>query len=291
LRIGEKDYNYGIIFGKIYRKGMNSRHKVAVITGGSSGIGKALVLKYAGEGYAVVFTGRDKQRLGEVSAQLGDKPHLSLTLDASKPEDNLILVNQTIETYGRIDVLVCNAGISMRALFEELELEVFRQVMEINFFGAVYLTKHALPYLLASKGTVIAISSINGWRSTPARSAYSASKFAMQGFFESLRTEVMDRGVHVLVVCPGFTNSNIRNTALNAAGKSQGESPRNEQKMMSSEEVAEKTFQAAIKKKRDLILTRQGKLAVFLNKIIPSVLDRMVYNMMKKEPDSPLKAS
>ncbi|MEM6829277.1 MAG: SDR family NAD(P)-dependent oxidoreductase, partial [Bacteroidota bacterium] len=119
--------------------------------------------------------------------------------------------------------------------------------------------------------------------------AYSSSKFAMQGFFEALRTEVMAQGVHVLVVCPGFTESNIRNVALTADGQSQGESPRNEKKMMTSEEVASKTYRAQMRKKRDLILTFQGKMAVFLNKIIPSRLDKMVYNLMKKEPDSPLK--
>lgn len=263
--------------------------KVAVITGGSSGIGKALVLKYASEGYAVVFTGQNSERMDQVIAELEGKPHLALTLNAAEKADNQSMIEQTIKEYGRIDVLVCNAGISMRALFEDVDLDVFETLMNINFYGAVYATKYALPHLLKSKGEIIAISSINGWRSTPARSAYSSSKFAMQGFFEALRTEVMNRGVHVLVVCPGFTSSNIRNSALTADGKRQGESPRNEQKMMSSEEVAERTFNAAKRKKRDLVLTFQGKMAVLLNKIIPSRLDKMVYNMMKKEPDNPLK--
>lgn len=263
--------------------------KVAVITGGSSGIGKSLVLKYAKEGYAVVFTGRNEERLQQVVEALDGKKHLALNLDVSERAANEKLVTQTLETFGRIDVVVCNAGISMRALFENLELEVFEKVMQTNFYGALYLTKYSLPHLLESKGTIIAISSINGWRSTPARSAYSASKFAMQGFYESLRTEVMGRGVHVLVVCPGFTRSNIRNSALNADGKTQGESPRDELKMMSPEEVAEKTFKAAKNKKRDLILTNQGKLAVLLNKIIPGTMDHIVYKMMKKEADNPLK--
>lgn len=266
-----------------------SIQKVAVITGGSSGIGKSLVLKYASEGYAVAFTGRSGERMAQVADELGERPHLALVSNAADQADNQKMIDATIEKFGRIDVLVCNAGISMRALFEEVDLDVFKQLMEINFYGAIYATKFALPYLLESKGTIIAISSINGWRSTPARSAYSSSKFAMQGFFESLRTEIMNRGVHVLVVCPGFTSSNIRNAALTADGKVQGESPRDEKKMMSSDEVAERTFRAAKKKKRDLILTFQGKMAVFLNKLIPSRLDKMVYNMMKKEPDSPLK--
>ncbi len=265
--------------------------RVAIITGGSSGIGKALVQKYAEEGYAVVFTGRNAERMQETEKVLkkGGHTYLSLALDAASEEDNQKLIDETVQKFGRIDVLICNAGIGMRALFEDLDLDVFKKSMDINFYGAVYAVKFALPHLLESKGSVIAISSINGWRSTPARSAYSASKFAMQGFFESLRTEVMSRGVHVLVVCPGFTESNIRNAALNAEGQSQGESPRNEKKMMTSEEVAARTFKAHQKKKRDLILTFQGKMAVLLNKFIPSRLDKMVYNMMKKEADSPLK--
>lgn len=264
---------------------------VAIITGGSSGIGKALVHKYASEGYAVVFTGRNEERMSEVEAELTEKGHefLGLRLDAGSLEDNKKMVEDSIEKYGRIDVLVCNAGISMRALFEELDIEVFEKVMQINFNGALYATKFALPHLLESKGSIIGISSINGWRGTPARTAYTASKYAMQGFYESLRTEVMKRGVNVLVVCPGFTGTNIRNQALAADGSSQGESPRDESKMMTSDEVADRTFAAMKKGKRDLVLTGQGKLAVFLNKWMPGRMDKIVYNVMAKEPDSPFK--
>lgn len=265
--------------------------QVAVITGGSSGIGRALVLKYAAEGYAVVFTGRNEERMQAVEAELStqDADFLGLKLDSGSKEDNQKMIDQTIEKFGRLDVLICNAGISMRALFEELDLDVFEKVMQINFYGALYATKFALPHLLKSKGSIIGISSINGWRGTPARTAYTASKFAMQGFYEALRTEVMKRDVHVLVVCPGFTGTNIRNEALAADGQSQGESPRDESKMMTSEEVAERTFRAMKKKKRDLVLTSQGKLAVFLNKWMPGRMDHIVYNVMAKEPDSPFK--
>lgn len=265
--------------------------KVAIITGGSSGIGKALVLKYASEGYAIVFTGRNRSRMEEVTNILKEKDHpcMALELDSSSETDNSLLVEQTLEKYGRIDVVICNAGITMRALFEDLDLNVFKELMDINFYGTLYLVKYALPYVLKTKGSIIGISSINGWRSTPARTAYSSSKFAMQGFFEALRTEVMTRGVHVLVVCPGFTESNIRKAALTGDGGVQGESPRNEKKMMTAEEVAERTYRAQLKRKRDLILTFQGKMAVLLNKIIPSRVDKIVYNLMKKEADSPVK--
>jgi short-subunit dehydrogenase len=265
--------------------------QVAIITGGSSGIGRALVHTYANNGYAVVFTGRNEERMRDVESELSAKEadFLGLRLDAAGREPNEELINRTIQKFGRIDVLICNAGISMRALFEEIELDVFLKVMDINFNGAMYATKYALPHILKTKGSVIGISSINGHRGTPARTAYTASKFALEGFFEALRTEVMHRGVHVLMVSPGFTGTNIRNQALSADGSAQGESPRDEAKMMSSEEVAERTFRAMKKRKRDLVLTTQGKLAVFLNKWMPGRMDQIVYKVMAKEPDSPFK--
>lgn len=265
--------------------------KVVIVTGGSSGIGRSLVVLFAKKGASVVFTGRNQNRMDEVSAELDQLgvSHLPLLLDSASEDDNKAMVDAAMREFGRIDVLVCNAGISMRALFENVEIDVFKKLMDINFYGTLYATKYALPHLLESKGSIIGISSINGYRGTPARTAYTASKYAMQGFFESLRTEVMNRDVHILVVCPGFTGTNIRNTALTADGKSQGESPRDESKMMTADEVADRTFSAYQNKKRDLILTTQGKLAVWLNKWIPGRMDKIVYNVMAKEPDSPFK--
>ena len=177
----------------------------------------------------------------------------------------------------------------MRSLFEDLDLAVFKKVMDVNFYGTVYATKYALPHILSKRGSIVGISSINGHRATPARSAYSASKFAMEGFLESLRTEVMYRGVHVLSACPGFTATNIRNNALTSDGKLQRESPRDEGKMMTAQEAADQIYKAVVSRKRDLVLTAQGKLAVFLNKWMPGRMDKIVYNVMAKEPDSPLK--
>lgn len=280
-----------IVLGLSNNKSITMKDQVVIITGGNSGIGKAMALKYGQEGAKIVLTGRNKERLSEVERELTDQgiTNKVIQADAASEEDNQRLVNETIEQFGKIDVIVCNAGISMRALFTELELDVFRKVMDINFWGTVYLTKAALPHILKSKGSIIGISSINGHRGTPARSAYTASKFAMEGFFESLRTEVMKKGVHILVVSPGFTGSNIRNAALAANGKPQGESPRDEQKMMSAETVANKVFSAHKRRKRDIVLTSQGKLVVFLNKWMPATMDKLVYNAMAKEPDSPFK--
>ena len=186
-------------------------------------------------------------------------------------------------------MLINNAGISMRALFAELDLEVIRKVMDTNFWGTVYCTKYALPHLLKAKGSVVGISSIAGKKGLPGRTGYSASKFAMEGFLETLRTENIKNDLHVLVACPGFTASEIRNTALAADGSRQGESPREEAKMMSADEVADRIFLAVQDRRRDLVMTMNGKLTVWLNKFIPGWMDKVVYNHMAKEPGSPFK--
>ena len=265
------------------------KNKVVIITGGSSGIGKALALAFGKLGSKVVITGRNEERLNAVGTELDllNTTNLCLKLDVANEADNKLLVDETIKSFGKIDILINNAGISMRALLEEIDLDVFRKVMNINFNGTLYATKYCLPYILKTKGSIVGVSSINGYRGTPARTAYSASKYAMNGFFESLRTEVMHRGVHVLVACPGFTGTNIRNAALTAKGTSQGESPRNEGKMMTAEEVADGIIKAIKKRKRDVVFTSQGKLAVFLNKWIPSRMDKIIFNVFAKEPDSP----
>lgn len=267
------------------------KDKVLLITGASLGIGRALAVGAAQRGAKLAIMARNREAL-EATAQmctdLGAEV-LALTGDVSLEDDCRAFVEKAAGHYGRIDVLINNAGISMRALFEVLELDVLRRVMDINFWGTVYCTKYALPYLLRSKGTVAGISSIAGYKGLPARTGYSASKFAMQGFLESLRIENLERGLHVLIACPGFTSSNIRNTALSADGSAQGESPRDEAKMMSAAEVADHVLRAIEKRRNAIVLTRQGKLTVWLNKFFPSVVDKLVFKHMAKEPDSPFR--
>jgi short-subunit dehydrogenase len=203
--------------------------------------------------------------------------------------DCKFLIQQAVEKFNGIDILINNAGISMRALFVDSEIDVIRKLMDINFWGTVYCTKYAMPYLLRSKGSVVGVSSIAGYKGLPGRTGYSASKFAMHGFLETLRIENLKSGLHVLIACPGFTSSNIRKTALNEKGEVQGESPRDESRMMSAEEVARHIARAISKRKDRLTLTGQGKLTVWLNKFFPRFLDKQVYNHMAKEPDSPFK--
>ncbi|MBK6989968.1 MAG: SDR family oxidoreductase [Bacteroidetes bacterium] len=267
------------------------KDKVIIITGASSGIGEALAKKFSSQGSTVVLAARQLDKLNVLKSSLeknGAKVH-AVACDVSNESQCKMLIDETIRMYGRIDVLINNAGISMRALFSELDLDVLRKVMDINFWGAVYCTKYAFLHLLKSKGSVVGISSIAGKKGLPGRAGYSASKFALEGFLETIRTENLKKDLHVLVACPGFTASNIRQSALAKDGSQQGESPRDEKDMMSADEVASHIYTAVVKRKRDLILTGNGKLTVFLNKFFPGFMDKMVYNHMAKEPNSPFK--
>ena len=265
------------------------KNKVVIITGASSGIGKASAWIFAQEGAQVVLAARNLKKLNIICKELQEAGFTALAVkaDVSKESDCQRLISETVAAFQGIDVLINNAGISMRATLEKVEVSVIRQLMEINFFGTVYCTKYALPYLLKSKGSVVGVSSIAGYKGLPGRTGYSASKFAMHGFLEALRLENLKKELHVLIACPGFTASNIRNKALGYDGKIQGESPRNEQKMMKPEVVADFILKAVIKRQYSLTLTTNGKLTVFLNKFFPKWVDLLVYNHMRKEPDSP----
>jgi short-subunit dehydrogenase len=267
------------------------KNKVVIITGGTSGIGKALAEEFGRKGSKIVVTGRNQEALNETIADLKSQKItcLGIQADVSKEADNQRMAEETIRHFGHIDVLINNAGITMRALFEEVDLDVVRKVMDINFWGAVYATKYCLPSIIAQKGSVVGISSIAGFRGLPARAGYSASKFALQGFLEVLRTEMLYNGVHVLTACPGFTTSNIRKRSLVKDGSVQGESPREEGNMMSAEECAEYIYLATVKRKKILVLTTLGKFTVFLNKWFPGFMDKITYNVMAKEENSPLK--
>jgi short-subunit dehydrogenase len=270
---------------------MDLINKVVIVTGATSGIGESCAKIFGKQGAKIAITGRNQLKLDNALVKLQKEgiECMGVLADAGSEMDNKKMAETVIAHYGKIDILINNAGISMRALFLDLDMEVFRKVMDTNFWGAVYATKYCLNEIIKNRGSVIAVSSVNGFRGTPARTAYTASKYAMNGFFESLRTEVMKKGVHVLVACPGFTASNIRKNALLGDGSIQAESPREENRMMTSDEVAYEILKATLKKKRDIVLTREGKMASFLNKWVPGMMDRVVYNHMAKEKDSPFK--
>lgn len=261
-------------------------NKVILISGASGGIGKAIAEECLNRGAKVSVCARNLEKL---SAAYTPQEHLLLhPADVSIEADCARWVDETYKRFGRIDVLINNAGQSMRALFEYADLSVLKQLMDVNFWGAVYCTKHALPFIKANKGVIAGVSSIAGYRGLPGRTGYSASKFALQGFLEALRTELLHSGTHVMWISPGFTSSNIRNTALAADGKAQQETPLDESKLMSAEECAKRLLDAVEKRKRSLVMTRQGKLTVWMNKLFPGLADKLVYQHFLKEPDSPL---
>jgi short-subunit dehydrogenase len=239
---------------------MSLQNKTVIITGASSGIGKACAEEFARRGANLVLAARQYVTLCEIAEQLqttyGIKA-IAVQCDVSKEEDCILLVKQATLTFNRIDVLINNAGISMRALFNDLDLIVIRNVMDINFWGTVYCTKYALPELLKSKGSVVGVSSIAGYRGIPGRTGYSASKFAMNGFLEALRVENLKNDLHVMIAAPGFTSSNIRNTALAKDGASHGETNMEEGKLMSADQVAKTIVDGIVSRKRTLIMTTQ----------------------------------
>jgi len=266
------------------------KNKIAIITGASSGIGLATVREFANRGAKVVLAARNKQKIDEEVVRLKAQGCEALAIQTDVADENSCkhLIEKTVASFEHIDILINNAGISMRAIFEDLDIAVLKKLMDTNFWGTVYCTKYALPYLLKSKGSVAGVTSIAGFVGLPARTGYSASKYAMKGFLDTLRIETLYQGLHVMLIAPGFTASNIRQTALIADGSQQGETPRDEDKMMSAETVAHYLAQGIIKRKREIILTSQGKLTVTLNKFFPKMMDKLVFNHMAKEPDTPL---
>lgn len=271
---------------------MNLKSKVVIITGASSGIGKALAYELAGLGANLVLGARQYVTLCEITHDIEKRfetKAVAVQCDVSVEDDCAFLIKQAILTFGKIDVLINNAGISMRALFKDLDLKVLKTLMDVNFWGTVYCTKYALPEIIKTKGSIVGVSSIAGYKGLPGRTGYSASKFAMNGFLDALRIENLKTGVHVMTACPGFTASNIRNTALNQSAQQQGESSLNEEKMMTAEEVAKLIADGIESRTRTLIMTGQGKLTVTLSKIFPAWLDKLVYNVFTKEKDPLLK--
>jgi short-subunit dehydrogenase len=252
------------------------KDKVVAITGGSDGIGRALVDELMHMGAKVATCGRNQDKLYDLQVKYSGMPLHTVVADVSSYQDCDHFISSTIDTFGGIDILVNNAGISMRGLLKDIELDVLKKVMDINFYGTVYCTKLALGSIIKNNGTIVGVSSIAGYRGLPGRSGYSASKFAVNGWLEAVRTELLNTGVNVMWVCPGFTASNIRNTALNSKGKQHGESPMDEASLMTAEACAKHILRAIEKRKRTIVLTFTGKRTVFINRFFPRLADKLV---------------
>lgn len=257
-------------------------NKVVAITGGTDGIGRAIVEEFLRIGAKVATCSRTIEKLDQLQTAYSNKNLITIVADVSKEEDCRNFIAKTLEKFEKIDILINNAGISMRAEFKETDVETLKKVMDINFWGSVYCTKFALESIIKNKGTIVGVSSIAGYRGLPGRSGYSASKFALTGWLEALRAELLDDEVNVMWVCPGFTQSNIRNVALNAHSTPQGESPLDESGLMTAKECAQHILKAIKNRKRTLVLTFKGKQTVFMNKFFPALTDKLTKNFFYK---------
>ena len=257
-------------------------NKIIAITGGTDGIGKALVKEFLNKGAKVATCSRTQEKLDDLKTEFAGKTLFTMVADVSKEEDCKNFIEKTIEEFKGIDVLINNAGISMRALFKDTDLATLKKVMDINFWGTVYCTKFALDAIIERKGTIVGIASIAGHRGLPGRSGYSASKAAVIRWMETIRTELLDTGVNVMWVSPGFTASNTRYAALGENAEPVKDSRLDEGKIMTAEECAGHIVKAIEKRKRTLVLTFTGKEAIFMNKFFPGLADKMIRKMYFK---------
>jgi short-subunit dehydrogenase len=267
----------------------NFQNKVAIVTGASSGIGKEIAKRLVKKNAIVILAARNKKKLEKVIYEIKNEGGMAVSFptDVTNEKECEKLIDGAVKAFGHIDILVNNAGISMRANFADTDLSVLKRVMDTNFWGTVYCTKYALPYILKQKGKIIGISSICGITPLPGRTGYAASKHAMDGFLESLRLENLENNLHVMLVHPGFTASNIRNVALNKDGFPQIETPLNEDKLMPAERVAKEVLIGIVQRKSNITLTREGKLITWIYKRMPGVAEKLIYREMIKETGSP----
>lgn len=262
--------------------------KTYVITGASAGIGEAIALHYASHGNNVVLASRDEsalQRVADGCERAGGKA-LVVKTDVSDEAQCKRLIEESVARFGGIDVLVNNAGVSMWARFEEItDLSVFERLMRVNYLGTVYPTYHALPYLKTSRGIIVGVSSLTGKTGVPTRSAYGATKHAMQGFLDALRVELRPSGVDVLVVSPGFVRTEIRAKALGPDGKARNESPREEgdSETMSLEECTRIIVNAIDRRERDVVMTRKAKLGLWLKLVAPGLVDYIAERAVREK--------
>lgn len=259
--------------------------KVVVVTGASQGIGKALCLALAPQEPRLVLAARDRPALDAVSGAcraLGAET-LVVPTDVSGPGDAESLVAASVERFGGIDVLVANAGITMMARFDEVtDLSIFERVMRVNYLGSVYPTYFALPHLKRSRGQIVVVASLTGLTGVPTRTAYSASKHALFGLYESLRIELRGTGVSITMVAPDFVLTETHRRASGPDGKPLGKSPMQETKIMSAEECARRMVEAMERRQRLLILSLRGRLGRFVKLVAPGLIDAIAEKAMRE---------
>jgi NAD(P)-dependent dehydrogenase (short-subunit alcohol dehydrogenase family) len=259
--------------------------KVIVLTGASQGIGKALALALSPQKPKLVLAARDESALRAVESACQSLGATTLVVRADVTDETQCraLIRRSVETFGALDVLIHNAGGGMNARFDEMtDITVFEKLMRLNYLGPVYLTHEALPHLKKSRGRIVCVSSVAGLTGVPLRTAYSASKHAVFGLFESLRIELAEFGVSVTMIAPDFVQSEIHVRAFGPDGKPVGNSTIAERVAMPAEECAELTVRAMERRQRLMITSLRGKLGRFVRLVAPGVIDRVAYRAIRR---------
>jgi NAD(P)-dependent dehydrogenase (short-subunit alcohol dehydrogenase family) len=261
------------------------KDNVVIVTGASSGIGLQVALQLADQGAWLALAARRVERLEAVAEQCRQRDGAALVVptDVSQQGQCQELVQRTVEEYGRLDTLINDAGVTMWSRFEDMQnLEPFESVMGTNYFGSIYCTYYALPYLKRSQGRIVAIASLAGKSGIPTRSGYAASKHAVVGFFDSLRIEVAEHGISVTVIYPDYVASETRVRAFGPEGEPLGKSPIQEGAVMTAETCAALILEAAARRKRQAILSRRGKILLWVKLIAPGLVDRMALRAIRR---------
>lgn len=262
------------------------QNQVVLVTGASAGIGKALALQLADQGACIALAARRKDRLEQIAVECqtrGGKA-IAIQTDVANEVQCRTMVQQSIREFGRLDMLINNAGFTLVSLFQELpNFDLFRRTMDVNFYGNVYPTYYALPYITQSQGRIVSISSIGGKLAVPGNSSYVASKFALNGFYDSLRMELAKTGISITVIYPAWVVTEFHESMLDKDGIQRGEEGRRiySDKMMTAEECAQIVLKSAAKRKRE-VLMRPGSMVLWAKLIMPKLLDKIVVKFFFK---------
>ena len=263
---------------------MKERSQTVWITGASSGIGKALAFEYGRNNCQLILSGRNQEALAKIREELPSSNSVKIIpLDLETESDFNAVALKAKSCFGGVDILINNAGISQRGRVEATEMNIDRRIMEINYFGNIALTKAILPVLMESeKGSIIVVSSLAGKFGFFQRSAYAASKHALHGFYDSLRLELAEKDIRVLIACPSFVQTSISQNALDQTGKATGEMDSRQKEGMSAEECARQIVRAAKSGKHEVVIGAKGRLAVTLSKIVPRLFFRILLKQAQR---------
>jgi short-subunit dehydrogenase len=254
--------------------------KTVWITGAGTGIGKALSVAFANKGARIILSGRKLVPLETCKSQLTNPDsHIIIPLDLADRKGIESLFSKHCELIDQVDILVNNAGISQRSLAKDTDFDVYRKLIEVNYLGTIKLSLLLLKmFLKKNNGRFVVISSVAGKIGVPVRSGYSASKFALHGFFEALRAELASTNIHINMICPGFINTDISRNALTGSGQAQGTMDDAQANGMPAEKFAEIVLSSIKKNKAETIIGgfRETKLAIWVSRFFPGLLRKMI---------------